>query len=170
MPRYAVHSSAAPTPVLKIRPASASIALGRTSVVVIVITLSHRRRTRHGGVSSGLALSGPPADGIFRLVAAQPARADRVAQVPGEGVVLRADRADRSPDAHRDRLAGALGRITGEPGPAAEAERAREFGGEHRPLGAQTLKAAEVGVLLRLGQVAFQVGKPLLVCAAGGGV
>src|SRR6516165_12117217 len=91
MPRYTVHSSAAPTPVLKILPASASIALDRAFVVVIVITLSHRRRTRHGGVSSGLALSGPPADGFFRLVAAQPARADRVAQVPGEDVVLRAD-------------------------------------------------------------------------------
>src|SRR6516162_11217640 len=116
MPRYAVHSSAAPTPVLKIRPASASIALDRTSVVVIVITLSHRRRTRHGGVSSKLALSGPPADGFFRLVAAQPARADRVAQVPGEGVVLRGDGADRRPDTHRDRLAGALGRVSGEPG------------------------------------------------------
>src|SRR5215467_12840442 len=153
MPWYAVHSSAAPTPVLKIRPASASIALDRTSVVVMVITLSHRRRTRHGGVSSGLALSGPPADGFFRLVAAQPARADRVAQVPGEGVVLRGDGADRGPDAHRDRLAGALGRVAGEPGPAAQAERARKLSGQHRPLGSQSLETAEVGVLLRLGQV-----------------
>src|SRR5215467_4042863 len=170
MPRYAVHSSAAPTPVLKIRPASASIALGRTSVVVIVITLSHRRRTRHGGVSSGLALSGPPADGFFRLVAAQPARADRVAQVPGEGVVLCGDGADRSPDAHRDRLAGALGRVSGKPGPAAEAERARELGGERRPLGAQPAYVAGVGVGLCLGQFVFQVGEPLLVCVAGGGV
>src|SRR5215470_17847382 len=117
MPRYAVHSSAVATPLLKIRPASASIALDRTSVVVMVITLSHRRRTRHGGVSSGLALSGPPADGFFWLVAAQPAGADRVAQVPGEGVVLRGDGADRGADAHRDRLAGALGRVSGEPGP-----------------------------------------------------
>src|SRR5438067_10773042 len=135
MPRYAVHNSAAPTPVLKIRPASASIALDRTSVVVIVITLPHRRRTRHSrtrhrGVSSGLALSGPPADVFFWLVAAQPARADRVAQVPGEGVVLRGDGADRSSDAHRDGLAGTLGRVSGEPGPATEAERARELGGE----------------------------------------
>src|SRR5215472_9230938 len=162
MPRYAVHSSAAPTPVLKIRPASASIALDRTCVVVMVITLSHRRRTRHRGVSSGLALSDPPADGFFWLVAAQPARADRVAQVPGEGVVLRGDGADRSPDAHRDRLARTLGRITGEPGPAAEAERARELGGEHRPLGAQPVHVAGVGVLLRLGQVALQVGESLL--------
>src|SRR6516164_9786927 len=170
MPRYAVHSSAAPTPVLKIRPASASIALDRTSVVVIVITLSRRRRTRHGGVSSGLALSGPPADGFFWLVAAQPARADRVAQVPGEGVVLRGDGADRGPDAHRDRLAGTLGRVSGEPGPAAEAERAREFGGEHRTLSPQPVHLAGVGVGLRLGQVAFQVGEPLLVGAAGGGV
>src|SRR5215468_3772328 len=170
MPRYAVHSSAAPTPVLKIRPASASIALDRTSVVVIVITLSHRRRIRHGGVSSGLALSGPPADGFFWLVAAQPTRADRVAQMPGEGVVLRADGADRSPDAHRDRLAGALGRVAGEPGPAAEAERARELGGEHRPLGAQPVHVAGVGVGLCLGQFVFQVGESLPVCAAGGSV
>src|SRR5215831_4067172 len=41
------------------------------------------------GVSSGLALSGSPADGFFWLVAAQPTLADRVAQVPGEGIVLR---------------------------------------------------------------------------------
>src|SRR5215470_14071135 len=151
MPRYAVHSSAAPTPVLKIRPASASMALGRTSVVVIVITLSHRCRTRLGGVSSWLALSGPPADGFLRLVAAQPASADRVAQVPGKGVVLRGDVADRGPDAHRDRLARALGRVSGEPGPAAEAERARELGGQHRPLSPQPVHLAGIGVGLCLG-------------------
>src|SRR5215472_5989848 len=161
MPRYAVHSSAAPTPVLKIRPASASIALDRTSVVVMVITLSRRRRTRHGGVSSGLALSGPPADGLFRLVAAQPARADRVAQVPGEGVVLHGDGADRGPDAHRDRLTGALGRVSGEPGPAAEAERARELSGEHRTLSPQPVHVTHVGVGLCFRQLAVQVGEPL---------
>jgi hypothetical protein len=49
-------------------------------------------------------------------------------------------------------------------------ERAREFGGEHRTLSPQPVHLAGVGVLLRLGQVACQVGKPLLVGAAGGGV
>src|SRR5581483_9420661 len=171
MPRYAVHSSPAPTPAPKIRPASASIALDRTSVVVIVITLSLIvAGPRHRGVSSGLALSDPPADGFFRLVAAQPARADRVAQVPGEGVVLRGDGIDRGPDAHRDRLAGTFGGVAGEPGPAAEAERVGELGGEHRTLSPQPLYVADIGVVLCLRQLAFQVGEPLLVGTAGGGV
>src|SRR5215468_10750847 len=150
MPRYAVHSSAAPTPVLKIRPASASTALGWVSVVVIPITPSHRG-IRHQGVSSGLASSGPPADGFLRLVAAETAGAYRVAEVPGKGVVLTGDGGDRRPNAHRDRFTGTLRRVTGEPGPAAQAERARKLVCQHRSFGSQPLHATKVSVLLRLG-------------------
>ena len=53
MPRYTVHNSAAPTPVVKIRPTSCSVALGATSVVVIPITLS--LVAGHAGGASVLA-------------------------------------------------------------------------------------------------------------------
>jgi hypothetical protein len=56
-----------------------------------------------GGVSSGLASSGLPADGFFRLIAAQSAGVDRVAQVPGESLLTGAagkHRADGSGVVH----------------------------------------------------------------------
>jgi hypothetical protein len=114
----------------------------------MVLTVSPRRRTRHWGVSSGLTLSGPPVDSFFRLATAQPARADHIAQVPGEGIILRRNYADRGPDAHRDRLASALGRVSSEPGPATKAERARELSGQHRTLIPQPIHVAGVSVLL----------------------
>src|ERR1700759_5753607 len=98
-------------PAPNIRPASSSAAPGAVAPVtssdvgpaavmsVVMPVTSPAVRVlgvRPGGVRGGLALSARPADlpgaAGFRLVGAQPARADGVGQVPGQRLVLALDR------------------------------------------------------------------------------
>src|SRR5207244_8079262 len=99
-----------------------------------------------------------PLDRLLGPVRAEDAGADGVPEVAAEGRELAVDAADRVPDAHRDRLAGAFGVAGLRPGAAGEAERGGELFEELCPLVVEAGGAADVvgglGFFDELGQVA----------------